>query len=97
VQKHPVYSPLLAPVWQAIAGGRIAVATSQLSLMECLVGPLQWNDASLRADFERFFQMPALHVAPIDKAVLRQAAQLRAAIKSLRTPERVFAFRRPCS
>jgi hypothetical protein len=45
VQKHPLYGPLLSPVWQAIQGGQIAVATSQLSLMECLVGPLQWNDA----------------------------------------------------
>ena len=41
VEKHPVYSPLLRPLWDAVASGALTVSSSELSLMETVVGPLK--------------------------------------------------------
>jgi predicted nucleic acid-binding protein len=91
VQNHPVYAPLLKSLWQSQSDGHVKVATSQLSLMECLIGPLRWKDGQLLADFETFFQTSGLVVASIEESVLRNAAQLRADHKSLRTPDAIHA------
>jgi hypothetical protein len=39
VEKHPAYSPALRPLWEAVARGDLEVLTSELTLMETLVGP----------------------------------------------------------
>ncbi len=41
VEKHPVYGPLLQPLWRAAQARTIEVVTSELALMETLVGPLK--------------------------------------------------------
>jgi len=69
----------------------MVVVSSHLALMECLVGPLRWNDANLLADFENAFRPPGIQLIPIDDAVLRLAAQFRASHKSLRTPDAIHA------
>jgi hypothetical protein len=47
VEKHPVYGPLLVPLWQAAQAQTIEVVSSELALMETLVGPLKRGDAAL--------------------------------------------------
>lgn len=39
VERHPVYWPLLQPLWQAAKGKSIEIVSSDLTLMETLVGP----------------------------------------------------------
>jgi len=39
VEKHPVFGPLLQPLWQAAKARTIEVVSSDLVLMEVLVGP----------------------------------------------------------
>jgi hypothetical protein len=41
VEKHPVFNPLLLPLWQAVQTGSLDVACSELAILETLVGPLQ--------------------------------------------------------
>lgn len=91
VEHHVTYPPLLAPLWTAHQSGAITIVTSHLSLMEYLVMPLRNHDVMLVADFERTFQSPGVRVMPIDDAVLRKAAQLRADLKTLRTPDAIHA------
>jgi predicted nucleic acid-binding protein len=91
VQRDPRYATLLAPLWLAQRLGSHSVVTSQLTVMECLVLPLRNQDAQLLADFEKTFLSPGLTIVEVDEFVLRKAAQLRAAHKSLRTPDAIHA------
>ena len=52
VEKHPVYGPLLQPLWRAGQAKTIEVVTSELALMETLVGPLKSGNTPLERDNE---------------------------------------------
>ena len=90
VEKHPAYAPLLRPLWQAVQGGGLDVATSELSLMETLVGPLRRGDAALALTYEQFLKQPGVQLLAITQAVLREAARLRSTTR-LRTPDALHA------
>jgi predicted nucleic acid-binding protein len=90
VEQHPVYSPLLRPVWQAVQNGNLDVVSSDLSLLETLVGPLKHANAPLAATYEQFFLQPGVRLLPITPQVLREAARLRATTR-LRTPDAIHA------
>ena len=48
VEKHPIYALTLRPLWEAVARGDLEVLSSELTLMETLIGPLKQGDAALR-------------------------------------------------
>ncbi|MBY0229473.1 MAG: PIN domain-containing protein [Gemmataceae bacterium] len=90
VEKHPDYYPLLVPAWQAAKSGNVEVVTSELSLMETLVGPLKSGNAALATAYEHLFLQPQTRLLPITQAILRRAASLRATTK-LKTPDALHA------
>lgn len=90
VEKHPVYWPLLQPVWQAAKGKTIEIVSSDLVLMETLIGPLKSGDMALAKSYEQLFQQPQTRLLPISHAILREAARLRATTK-LKTPDALHA------
>ncbi len=55
VEKHPVYWPLLQPFWQAAKGKTSEIVSSDLALMETLIGPLKSGDAALATAYEQLF------------------------------------------
>jgi predicted nucleic acid-binding protein len=91
VERHPLYAPLLLPLWQAAAGGRTQVITSELTLMETLVLPMRNGDAALQADYRRVLSGAELRLIAVTRPVLLEAAQLRARTVSLRTPDAIHA------
>lgn len=90
VEKHPVYGPLLRPLWQAAKAKTIEIVSSDLTLMETLVGPLKSGDAALASAYEQLFQQAQTRLLPITQAVLREAAGLRATTR-LKTPDALHA------
>jgi predicted nucleic acid-binding protein len=90
VEKHPVYEPLLAPLWHAAAARTIEIVSSDLALMETLVGPLKSGDLILADTYEQLFQQAQTSLFPITRSILREAAQLRATTK-LKTPDALHA------
>jgi len=90
VEKHPVYWPLVEPVWTAAKKGTIEIVSSELALMETLVGPLKSGDVALAQAYEQLFQQAQTRLVPITQAILREAARLRATTK-LRTPDAIHA------
>lgn len=90
VEKHPVYWPLLQPAWLAAKVGVVEIVSSDLVLMETLVGPLKSGDAVLATAYERLFQQAQTRLLPITHAVLRAAAELRATTR-LKTPDAIHA------
>jgi predicted nucleic acid-binding protein len=91
VEKHPIYAPLLRPLWESVARGDIEVVTSELTLLETLVGPLKRADSALETDYENFLVCPGIRLLPITAPILRAAARLRATLTSLRTPDAIHA------
>jgi predicted nucleic acid-binding protein len=90
VEKHPVYWPLLKLLWQAAKGKTIEIVSTDLALMETLIGPLKSGDTALVNAYEQLFQQAQTRLLPITHPILRQAAHLRVTTK-LRTPDALHA------
>lgn len=90
VEKHPVYGPLLRPLWQAAQARAIEVVSSDLALMETLVGPLRSGDTLLEQTYEQALLGTDLRLLPLTHAILREAARLRATTR-LKTPDAIHA------
>ena len=89
IEKHPAYMPEIAPLFEAIADGRLKAATSALTLLETLVIPLRVNNSGLAAQYEVILMHSQnLEFVELSVPVLRIAARLRAR-KNIRTPDAI--------
>ena len=91
VEKHPRYSPVLRPLWSAVAAGQARVVVSEFILLETLVGPYRANDSQLVADFETFLRLPGIELVSVSPLILREAARLRSQWPRLRSPDAIHA------
>ncbi|MCX6360407.1 MAG: PIN domain-containing protein [Armatimonadetes bacterium] len=91
VDRHPKYGPACMPLWSAAAAGAVTVVSSELILLETLVGPIRAADAALERDREGLWGRPNTLLLPVTRAVLREAARLRAAIPPLKAPDAIHA------
>jgi predicted nucleic acid-binding protein len=91
VERHPVYGPMLEAVWAAADDGTIELVTSELAVLEVLVLPIRLGDVALEQDYERLLDRGAISLVPVGRPVLRRAAELRARLASLRTPDALHA------
>ncbi len=90
VERYPAYFPLLEPLWQTAQTGSIEIVSSELTLLEALVGPLKSGNATLVNAFEQALRGTSMRLIPITQTILREAARLRATTK-LRTPDALHA------
>jgi predicted nucleic acid-binding protein len=86
VERLPTYWSLLQPLWLAAQTGNIGIVTSELTLMESLVGPLKNGNTAL----EVMLLGADTRLLPITQTILREASHLRATTK-LRTPDALHA------
>jgi predicted nucleic acid-binding protein len=91
VDRHPLYAPVCDPLWQAAQNGVLTVVSSELTLMETLVGPLRSGDTAQAARRENLWNRPNVGLLPITEDILREAARLRATIPALKTPDAIHA------
>ncbi len=66
------------------------MVSSDLVLMETLVGPLKSGDTALAKAYEQLFQQAQTRLLPMTQPILRRAALLRATTK-LKTPDALHA------
>jgi predicted nucleic acid-binding protein len=90
VERYPAYLPLIEPMWQTAQAGSIEIVSSELTLMETLVGPLKSGNNTLLNAFEQALLGTNMRLIPITQPILREAARLRATTK-LRTPDALHA------
>ncbi len=81
VEQHPVWEPKVAARLKALATSGDAVAVSDAARLECLVGPLLAGNASVFADYQKFFGSAGIQMLPVTAAVWERAAQIRATFK----------------
>ena len=90
IEVNPNYYGLLQPLWALVQAKQVEIITSELTLMEVLVVPLRDANADLVSTYEQFLQSSDIQLVPIDQAVLRSAARLRATT-NLKTPDAIHA------
>jgi predicted nucleic acid-binding protein len=90
VEKVPDYWPILEPLWEALDAGKIRVASSQLLVLEALVGPLKRGDVALLNTYDELFRSGQLELNVITEDLLRRAASLRA-LHGIKTPDAIHA------
>lgn len=87
IERHPEWRPIVRPIFQLAADGDRDLVTSELSLAEVLVVPYRIGDLALAERYEALLTRSRhLSVVPIDRQLLRAAAQLRARY-GLKTPD----------
>ncbi len=100
LEGHARFARVLTDLFQAVDRGEIRIATSELTLAEVLVKPFMDGNAERQAAYQRALRnAPSRSIVPIDRAVLVEAARLRATT-SLRLPDAIHvatARRSGCS
>jgi len=77
-------------VLEAVSEGRVAAVASELVLLELLVAPLKKGAQDVADEIElTLLHFPHLQLAPVTRAVLVRAAEIRARY-GLRTPDAVM-------
>ncbi|HLJ80631.1 MAG TPA: PIN domain-containing protein [Ktedonobacterales bacterium] len=85
------YYGLLLPIWQGANRGNWALLTSELTLMEALVGPLKAGNAKLEADYRNLLIGASdVRSMAITQPILERVARLRATT-NLKTPDAIHA------
>jgi predicted nucleic acid-binding protein len=90
VEKHLAYWSLLRPMWLKSKTGGIQIISSELALLETLVAPLRNADSVLITAYETLLLSTEMQLMPMTRAILREAAQLRAQ-RNLKTPDAIHA------
>ena len=76
VEQHPVFGPKVRARLATVRAAGDTLMISDLTRMECLVGPLKSGDRAVEADFHTFFGVT--NVVAITAAVCDRAAHIRA-------------------
>jgi predicted nucleic acid-binding protein len=88
IEENQTYLPLVASIFEEVAGGRREVVTSSLTLLEVLVVPFRAGNLALAERYEAYLSRSRrVRLVDIGRPQLRMAAQLRALHPSLRTPD----------
>jgi predicted nucleic acid-binding protein len=87
IEEHEVYFPIVAPLFQAVAEGRLRIVTSAITLLEVLVVPLRQGAQDIADRYERLLTKGrGIGLIDIDLDLIRGAAALRA-VTRLKAPD----------
>jgi predicted nucleic acid-binding protein len=78
VEGDPAFAPRVVQRLAAAQAAGDSFMISDLTRMECLVGPLKTNNTAVEASFHAFFARPDVRVVAITAAVCDRAARIRA-------------------
>ena len=89
LSNHPRYTPLTTAILKRIESGETAGLTTTVTLAELLTRPAQANDRQAMRDYELYLtHFPNLRIVPLDQALAREVALVRAAT-GLRMPDAI--------
>ena len=90
LENHPDYVSLTSQVLEAVEGGICKAVSSELTLLEILVRPLQLDLSDVADEYELLLSsFPHLSLKPISRDILLRAAEIRAG-HGLRTPDAII-------
>jgi predicted nucleic acid-binding protein len=87
VEEHPRFLPAVAPVFEAVDGGRLSAIVTTLTLLEVLVVPYRTGQLDLAERYEALLtHSRGLEMVELDRVVFRGAAAVRA-LTGAKTPD----------
>ena len=87
IEEHPIYLPLILPLFEQADQGKRTLVTSALTLLEVLVVPYRRLNARLAQRYEILLtRSRGVRMVEISRDHLRTAAQWRA-LAAVRTPD----------
>jgi predicted nucleic acid-binding protein len=87
IEEHPLFLPLITPLFKEVQEGRKELVSSALTLLEVLVVPYRSGNQLLASRYEELLTKSlGVRIAEISREHLRAAAQLRAAT-GVKTPD----------
>lgn len=89
VEQAAGYQGLLANLWNQVESQNVTIFCSELIWTEILVVPLRQKNTILMDSYEALLSSPGIQLAPVTSPILKEAAQLRARVASLRTPDAI--------
>jgi predicted nucleic acid-binding protein len=79
VERNPTYAALVDDIFNRIDSGAVQTVTSPITLMECLVVPIQKSQAKVQQDFTDLIVSGAnVRFVGLDSSIAQLAAKLRA-------------------
>lgn len=78
VERNPVWGPRATLRFAAMHAAGDTPVFSDLTRLECRVGPLRSGDTTLLAEYNAFFAAPGVFVAGLTAAACDRTAELRA-------------------
>jgi predicted nucleic acid-binding protein len=91
LEGFPAFAQELATLFQAIDQGQLTAVTSELSLSEVLVKPIQNGNTAQQDIYKQAISSSStLQVVPVQRDVLIEAATLRATV-NLKLPDAIHA------
>ncbi len=89
MEEHPLYLPLVDPLFEAMDAGQLEAVTSSLTLLEVLVIPFRFANATLIEQYETLLtRSEGLRLIDLDRDLLRSVAQIRAVTRA-KTPDAI--------
>ena len=89
LEQHAEFAAPAGLVIESLQSGKFLGVVSELALLELTVKPLQLQRQDVADQYEVLLQhFPNLHILPVDREILLQAAQLRATHR-LKTPDAI--------
>jgi len=83
IEEHPIYLPLVEPLFEAIDAGELEAVTSSVTLLEVLVIPFRFANAALIDRYETLLtKSRGLALVDLDRDFLRSVAQVRAGTRA---------------
>lgn len=79
VERVEPYRELLSPMWAEARAGRIRLTSSELTLLETLVGPLREGNVRLEMLFRSMLAATEMNLIAATRATWEDAARVRAA------------------
>jgi predicted nucleic acid-binding protein len=78
VEGNPAFAPKVVARLAAARSAGDAFMISDLTRMECLVGPLKTNNSAVQSSYHAFFARSDVQVVAVTPAVCDRAARIRA-------------------
>lgn len=92
VERVQPYIPILDAFWRDVSMRYAHVLTSELTVLETLVGPLKAGDTTLEMlSRQALFSSSDLRLLPVSLSVLERAARLRATPSGFKIPDAIHA------
>lgn len=89
LQKNSEFSPLVRPVFELIAEGRLVGVSSYITLLEIMVRPLQAGNVALALEYRDYLVSSRdFELFPVDQAIAEDSAEIRAKYR-VATPDAI--------